>query len=333
MKFKTFLLREESRPSIKATGHSAERHKAAYIDPFVGSEEHSHKLSGKVDDLEKGHSVRITHAHVEDGKTHVRFQAHGKGDKEYSAPASKLQKPGKAPPNQGHSYEENLVAKLHKHGIARPETAGSTAGSDMTLIRMHKILANKKKQKITGEIKQEANKAAFGQITLRHTEKHGWHIPEKNRQNRPTFAKHAEEMLDSKHPEHSHMTVRQYMNKHHHPDNPEKPKPDAARAKTFTVDHHNMHPAEAYLQDHHVDVLQIGGGHGLYKAGKHDPTGHGLPRLKGPGRFTIRQKTDNPSSRTIQFSPRTKTELPKSHVNLDHDEHIAKFAHSMGHHD
>ena len=123
-----------------------------------------------------------------------------------------------------------------------------------------------------------------------------------------------------------------HMNKHH-PDPEKEHTTESGRAKTIEIKHPNLHPAEGYLKDHHVHVLQVGG-HGTYKVGHKDETGHGLPSISGKGKWRIREKQKgNKSARTVAFHPDGVKGLNKSHVDLDNDEHLHKFKKTLGHND
>ena len=119
--------------------------------------------------------------------------------------------------------------------------------------------------------------ASMGQLTIHHTKEKGWHIKDAQKAKRPEYAKHIEKSGILKH-----------MNKHE-PD-PEKSETTASgRTKTIEIKHPNLHPAEGYLKDHHVHVLQVGG-YGTYSVGNKDETGHGLPNISGKGAWRIREK-------------------------------------------
>jgi hypothetical protein len=199
------------------------------------------------------------------------------------------------------------------------EAAGASAGNDFDLHdkrtgEVHKGRVHNENEvggkTLLGETKI-GKTAAFGQLTIAHDpKKGGWHIPEKNRANRPTYAKHVLQK-----------GILEHMNKYHKPDVTVK------RAKDALFEHDNLDPANSYLKDHHVDVLQVGK-HGTYKVGTKDKTGHGLPKIKGRGQFRVYQKTGDPLKRMIQFKVK---HLEKSHVDLDNDEHLANMAKTLGH--
>jgi hypothetical protein len=161
----------------------------------------------------------------------------------------------------------------------------------------------------------------MGQLTIHHTKEKGWHIKDTQRAKRPEYAKHIEKSGILKH-----------MNKNH-PDPEKEQSTSSGRAKTIEIKHPNLHPAEGYLKDHHVHVLQVGG-HGTYKVGEKDETGHGLPSISGKGKWRIREKQKgNKSARTVAFHPDGVKGLNKSHIDLDKDEDLHKFKKTLGHKD
>jgi hypothetical protein len=302
-----------------------------YIDPHVGSELPTHEIAKDHGSIQSGSKVRlhkletktvgnkkILHAHVEDEH----------GNKEV-VPVTKLKKPGEPRKNAGFDYEDQFIEHLKKHGLMKPEAkgAGSTGGNDFHLI--NKRTNNKIKGRVNSTVDSESNKdinfgetkkdasAAFGQITAHYHPTKGWHIPDSSRANRPRYAAEVEKsgILD-------------HLNKYHHPDKVEKTA--SGKAKNVVLSHDNMKPAEEYLRDHHVDVLQVGS-HGTYSVGDKDKTGHGLPRLKGRGLWTVRQKTLNANHRTIQFQPHGARGLERSHVDIGKEDDMKKFKKSLGH--
>jgi hypothetical protein len=212
---------------------------------------------------------------------------------------------------------------MKHHGIMpkNMKGAGSTGGTDFAV-------HNKKKGEfhaasVTGSLLNGETKngttAAMGQLTIHHTKEKGWHIKDSQKQKRPEYAKHIEEsgILD-------------HMNKHH-PDPEKEPTTTSGRSKTIEMKHPNLHPAEAYLKDHHVHVLQVGG-HGTYKVGEKDETGHGLPSISGQGKWRIREKQKgNKSARTVAFHPDGVKGLNKSHIDLDKDSDLHSFKKTLGH--
>lgn len=331
----SLFLTEESRGTIKSTGKESTRHIGKYITPYLpGKELHgegTHTIAKDVGGLSTGDKVAI-HGHIEQPKKngdiehHVLVSKTGSSEK-VLIPASKLQKPGELTTNLGHKYESDFIDHLKKHGIMPKEAqgAGSTAGTDF-------VVENKKKKAnhsgrvsstdkiFHGETKADTT-AAFGQLTISHTPEKGWHIGDKARANRPEYAAAIEKAGILKH-----------MNKNFDPDKHEIPTTASGRAKSLSIKHDDLKPAEAYLKDHHVHILQVGSGYGTYSVGEQDQTGHGLPRISGKGKWTIREKqAGNKRARTVMFQPDGVKGLDKSHVNLDNEDHVASFKKTLGH--
>lgn len=317
----------EARGKISASGADAEAHVKKYIMPHIGSKTPTHTLASEHGDLPKGSHVKIhgveKHYNLVTGKHQTHVHVEDEVGNHHTMLASKLHKPGEAPENKGHDYENKFVARLKHHGIMphHMSGAGSTGGTDFAV-------ENKKKGKfhagsvqgglLNGETKNGVT-AAMGQLTIHHTKEKGWHVGEAAKKKRPEYAKHIEKsgILD-------------HMNKHEpHPE--KSSSTESGRAKTTVIKHPNLHPAEAYLKDHHVHILQVGG-HGTYRVGDHDETGHGLPKISGKGEWRIREKQKgNKTARTVAFHPEGKKGLNKSHVDLDNDEHMEKFKKTLGH--
>jgi len=309
---------------MSASGMDAARHVKKYVTPYLpGGEKHSKQGTHTLAD--SGESV-VLHSHqVENGKHSVTVSKVGSKVKS-TIPVNKLNKPGTKSENKGHQYETQTFKRFKQHGLvpAGHKPAGSTAGTDVPIL-------NKKKKEVhqgsivgtvhSGEVKLGTS-AAFGQLTIHHDpEKGGWHIPDKARQNRPQYASEIEKA-----------GIIEHLNKTHNPSKKGQVTTTASgKAKNVVMGHPNLHPAEAYLKDHGVHVLQVGEGHGTYRVGNKDVTGHGLPRMSGSGTWTVRQKTSNPSHRTIMFQPAGKKGLTPSHVNLDSDEHMHQFKKTLGH--
>jgi len=323
--FKSFLI-NEGRGKLTASGAIGDEHKKKYVDPHVGSGKFSHALASEHDDLPKGSSVKIHKVEHINGKIHVH--AEDETGNHHTIPISKLHKPGEAPPNKGHEYESKFVDRMKKHGIMPHHLsgAGSTSGTDFAV--EHKKKGSKSHfhagivsgHLLNGETKNGVT-AAMGQLTIHHTKEKGWHIKDSQREKRPKYAKAIE-----------HAGILYHMNAHHH--NPEKSETTASgRAKSIEIHHPDLKPAESYLQDHHVHVLQVGG-HGTYRVGTKDETGHGLPRISGEGKWRIREKQKgNKSARTVAFHPASVKALKKSHVDLDKDDHLEAFKKTLGHKD
>jgi len=319
MKTLDYLLNEEqemARGFIKGTGAEAARHERQYITPHIGSKEYTHTLGKAHDDVPAGAKLRIKKTEVLDGKLHV----HATDDQTRAThviPVSKLHKPGEVKANKGFAYEQQFVKRLKDRGLMHGEAAGFTSGNDFNLVN------KKTKTKHKGEVHDEGalqgetkagKTAAFGQLTIAHDpKKGGWHIPEEARAKRPGYADH----IKAK-------GIIAHMNKHHKPTGLVAGGP---LAKNVMFEHNDLEPANAYLKDHHVDVVQVGK-HGTYKVGDKDKTGHGLPPLTGTGQWRVRQKTADPLKRTVQFMVK---KADKSHVDLDNDEHLEAMAKTLGH--
>ena len=313
----------EGRGTLTASGSSGEDHKKRYIDPHVGSDKFSHVLAKEHDGVPAGSSIKIHKVENIKGKYHVH--AEDETGNHHVIPVSKLHKPGDEPKNKGHAYESTFVDRLKHHGVMPQHLsgAGSTGGTDFSV-------ENKKKgvfhagtvsgHLLNGETKNGVT-AAMGQLTIHHTPAKGWHIKDELRKKRPQYAEHIEKS-----------GIIAHMNEHH-PD-PEKEATTASgRTKTTEIKHPNLEPAHAYLKDHHVHVLQVGG-HGTYRVGDKDETGHGLPAISGKGKWRIREKQKgNKSARTVAFHPDGVKGLDKSHIDLDKDEDLGKFKKTLGHKD
>jgi hypothetical protein len=316
-------LLDEGRGKLTASGVAGEDHLFKYILPHLGSNEFTHTLAAEHEDLPAGSPIKLKGFDVIDKKIHVHAEDATGNDQ--LIPMSKLHKPGEAPPNKGHDYETKFVDRLKKHGIMPHHIlgAGSTSGTDFAI-------ENKKNKTmhpgvvsgslLNGETKDGVT-AAMGQLTIHHSKDKGWHISDKARQNRPKYAKAVEDagILD-------------HMNKYHA--EPEKEEETASgRAPTIAIKHPDLEPAHAYLQDHHVHVLQVGG-YGTYSVGKKDETGHGLPNISGKGAWRIREKQKgNKFARTVAFHPDGKSGLNKSTYDLDKDDDLFEFKKTLGHKD
>lgn len=325
----------EGRAPIKGTGVDAERQVSKYVTPFLpGGEQHdkqgSHALIGNHGEFAEGEKV-VLHGHKTEttlgGRTvhHVQVARPGSKKKTW-IPVSKLQKPGAAPTNKGFQNENAFVDYLKKHKLMDPneEGAGSTGGTDFTVINKkaktkHKGRATSE-ERFAGETKADTT-AAFGQLTVNYHPDKGWHISDKARALRPQYAAAIEKagILD-------HLNNTQDPTKH------DIPTTASGRTKTVQLDHPDLKPAEAYLKDHHVHLLHVGGGYGTYRVGAKDVTGHGFDRMSGEGRWTIREKqAGNKTSRTIAFSPKGVNGLKKSRHNLENEADINAFKKTLGH--
>lgn len=309
-----------------SAGVEAERHAKKYLDPIIG-DHNAVTVKKEHGSIPAGAKVTV-HGYGQDdkGKWHAHVSHDGK--KEH-VPFGKIEKPhSKEVSNKGFDYENNFVERLKKRGVmpSHVSAAGSTGGTDF-------VAHDKKKEshhlgKVTsstghslhlGETKL-GHTAAFGQLTIHHTDEKGWHISDRARSLRPRYAEEIEKA-----------GILEHMNKHvGHPSTVERTA--SGRAKNVMKDHPNLKPAEAYLQDHHVDILQVGQGKGTYSVGE-DKTGHGLPRISGQGQWRVREKarSKHGNTRTVQFMPKGAKGLKPSHVNLDKDEHLEAFAKTLGH--
>lgn len=324
--FKTFLTEKAGR--ISGSGAESARHKEKYIDPHVNSGQFTHILNVAHSRLEPGSKVQLHGSEWkhDSKKGNVLFvHATDEQGNNYTIPASKLQKPGTKSENKGHDYENKVIERLKSAGIMPKEMsgAGSTAGTDFVaenkrLKRQHKGKVQSESY-LNGETKNGVS-AAMGQLTITHEPKKGWHISDKARELRPLYASEVEKS-----------GILEHMNKNH--PNPHKDETTASgRAKSITIKHPNLDPGHAYLKDHHVDILQVGGGYGTYRVGDKDATNHGLPPISGKGKWTIREKQlGNKTSRTVMFQPDGKKGLNASHVNIDNDDHLEAFKKTLGH--
>jgi hypothetical protein len=179
---------------------------------------------------------------------------------------------------------------------------------------------------VTGEHKSNLT-AAFGQITLtRHPKTQKWHIDDKARAKRPEYASAVENAT---------VTVNGKRKKLlDHLNSSQKPgyKPPKGRttAEDITSDDHDLTPANAYMRDHHVDLVHLDS-HGTYRAGNSEKTDRhrlGLPSLQGTGKFRVRQKTINDNARTVQFNIK---KLEKSHTHIGTDDGANKMKKILGH--
>lgn len=321
-----YLLDEEiSRGFIKSSGAEAIRHHEKYIKPYIGSETPTHTLGKEHGELEAGTQVKIHGTEDVKGKAHVLVST-GESDKTHLVPVSKLHKPGEVQSNKGFDYENNFIEHMKRHSIMPKEVAGAgfSGGTDFVIQNpknksMQRGRVKAHENLFHGETKKDTT-AAMGQLTIRFHPDKGWHIPDDAREKRPQYAKAIENagILD-------------HMNKHYHPDTSKIETTASGRAKSIVLKHPNLDPAESYLQDHHVHVLQVGSGYGTYRVGKKDATGHGFPRITGKGKWTIREKqAGNKNARTVMFQPDGVKGLDKSHINLDDEEHVKSFKKTLG---
>lgn len=322
LSFKGYLI-ESGRGKLTASGAAGEEHVRKYINPHIGSEDFTHTLATEHEDLPAGSHIKIKKVMHVGGKIHV--DARDQAGNQQIIPISKLFKPGEAPKNKGHDYENKFVERLKQHNIMPQHLsgAGSTSGTDFAVENRKKEMMHPgtvNGNLLNGETKDGVT-AAMGQLTIHHTKLRGWHIGETARAKRPLYAKQIEDS-----------GILEHMNEHF-PD-PDKVETTASgRSKTVEIKHPNLDPAHAYLQDHHVHVLQVGG-YGTYSVGKKDATEHGLPNISGKGVWRIREKQKgNKSARTVAFHPDGKKGLDKSPYDLDKDEDLFAFKKTLGHKD
>jgi len=324
--FKNFRQKlDEARGFISSYGNEAEKHKMKYLDPYVGSENPTHEVGTKHENLKIGSKVRLHSVYTGNDKKNYAVVS-GEDKKQVTIPVSKLLKPGEEKVNLGTKYESDFVDRLRKHGLVpeKFQAAGSTAGADVMVLNKKKNITHPGRvmsgdSVFQGEVKQDIT-AAMGQLTIRHNKEKGWHIPDDARAKRPKYAAEIEKA-----------GILEHMNKTI-PDPNTAETTASGRAKSIVLKHSDLSPADAYLQDHHVDFVQVGSGFGTYKVGDKDKTEHGLPGLRGNGKWTIREKqAGNKNSRTVMFQPDGKKGLIKSHVNLDDDKHLEDFKKTLGH--
>lgn len=304
--FKTFL----GEAKLTASGARGQYDADKYITPYKNNSD-SHRLSGPVDGLDHTKPVSVHGYEVKDGKYHATVSQNGV---KRSVPFSKLHKPIETK-NAGFDVENRLVAHLKKHNLMPKEAsaAGSGAGNDFILHNRKTNVMHPGKEALADVLKGEVKKdksGAFGQLTIHHTPEAGWHIKDRNRANRPEYAKRVQKHVIS------------YLNKHHR---------DGNVPGDVNIPHPDLEPANAYLRDHHVDVLHIGS-HGTYSIGK-DKTGIGLPEFKGKGgNFRVRKKNQfaKENSLTVQFQMSSVKSLEKSPVNLENEDHLPKIKKALG---
>jgi len=315
----------EARAQLAGSGSRGDYDKKKYVEPHIGSKEFTHTLAKEHEDLPAGSRVKIHGVSQKTDESH-KYHVHVEDEQggHHVIPMSKLRKPGEEPKNKGHEYESSFVDRLKKHGIMPHHItgAGSSAGTDFAVENKKKKTLHAGKVEgnlLNGETKNGTT-AAMGQLTVRHDpKKGGWHIPDEARKKRPLYAKHIEKS-----------GIIDHMNKHMQPDKDHETTA-SGRTKTVVIKHPNLDPADAYLQDHHAHVLQVGG-HGTYRVGGKDETGHGLPKVSGKGQWRIREKqTGNKNSRMVAFHPDGVKGLNKSHIDLDKDEDMEKFKKTLGH--
>jgi len=331
-------LQEEVKSSnvrLKASGVDAARHAKTYVTPHVGSSEETHHLALDSGHLKQGESVRIVKHEVDDsGKHHVHIAKAG-SNKTVRVPQSALFK-NKQTANKGFEKEGVLAKHLQKHGLMKRAGAGFTAGNDFELHDKRtdgKIQGSSgehsekggNSRAIQGEHKSDIKSTAFGQLTVTpHPVTGKWHISDGTRAKKPEYAASIEKAT-IKGPDGKTRKILDHMNKYDPPGTTNKTGGHS--------DPTDLHPAHAYMRDHHVHVAHVDS-HGTFNAGlsEHsDVHNTGLPTMKGAGRFRYRQKqTSNPNSRSIQFGI---TSLNKSHTDIGTDEGAKKIKARLGHTD
>ena len=322
--FKEYL--KEARGFISGSGQEASRHYDKYVKPYINHDEYTHVLGRAHSRLSIGSMVRILPIQPElDKRGTLNVHCVDKEGNNNLIPVSKFYKPGAEANNAGLKYENDFIDILKKDNLMPQDAqgAGSTDGTDFVLLNRKTNEKNKGRvidgeQLLNGETKNGV-RGAMGQLTLVWDEKLKWHFTDEAQTRRPLYAK---AIADA--------GIITHLNRVC-PNPFEAEETASGRAKNITINTDNMNPAIAYLNDHHVDVLQIGDGFGTYRVGERDKTGCGLPALSGKGRWTIREKNaGKKTSRTVMFQPANKTSLVKSHFNLDNAADRATMKKSLG---
>jgi hypothetical protein len=316
---------------IRASGADAERQVKKYIHPYLpgaakaGND--THTLAKSAEGISAGAPVSIHSHSVEDGVHHVTVSS---GKTKVKIPVNKLNKPVAAK-NRGLVQEGQLADHLRKHGLMEGASAGFTAGNDFHLIdkrgaKQKKIRGSEgfsaKGEGIQGEHKSDIRTTAFGQLTLtRHPKTQKWHISDEARAKRPEYASAIEKASITV--EGKKKSLLQHLN--------DTEPPGTVNKTGFHSDETSLHPAHAYMRDHHVDVIHIDS-HGTYRAGQSEQKDRhklGLPTMEGMGKFRVRQKqASNPNSRTAQFSIK---KLNKSDVHVGTDDGAGEIKKRLGH--
>jgi hypothetical protein len=338
-RFSVFMkLQEEVQSSTKrlaAKGARAEYDANKYVKPHVGSEKATHHLALDHGDIKSGDSVKIHKHEIDSSGNHFVHVSKENSTKTVKVPQSSLLK-NKKTTNKGFEKEGALATHLQKHGLMKRGGAGFTAGNDFELHdhRTNKTIRGSSgehhehggsSRAIQSEHKSDIKSTAFGQITVtKHPKTGQWHISDNARAKRPEFAK-AVESSKVKSSDGKTRSLLDHMNKYDPPGSTNK--------SGGYSEHTDLHPAHAYMRDHHVHVAHIDS-HGTFTAGASENKDHhdlGLPKMEGKGRFRYRQKqTTNPNSRSIQFGI---TDLKKSHTNIGTDEGVKKMKNKLGHPD
>ena len=339
LNFIRFLaLQEEVKSStvrLKASGADASRHAKKYITPYVGSSDETHHLASDAGHIKQGEAVRIDKHEIDDSGKHYVHVAKAGNNKTVRVPQSALLK-NKQAKNRGLANEGILAKHLQKHGLMKRAGAGFTAGNDFELHDKRtdsKIPGSSGEHHVTGgnpraiqgEHKSDIKTTAWGQLSVSpHPETGKWHISDKNRAKRPEYAASIEKATVTG-PDGKTRKLLDHMDKYDPPGTTNK-----TGGQSDTTD---LHPAHAYMRDHHVHVAHVDS-HGTFNAGlseKSDKNKTGLPTMQGTGRFKYRQKQpSNPRTRSIQFGIKT---LNTSHTNIGTDEGAQKMKARLGHTD
>jgi hypothetical protein len=300
-------------------GADAKRHAEKYITPYVGQKD-THTLKQDHGDIKAGEKVTVHGYHNESGKYHA-VVSKGSSQK-HDVPFSKINKPT-VQKNKGFDFESHLVNKLKQHGLMHGEGAGFTAGNDFHVINKKtgtKFKGKMAEHAVQGEAKKDLS-AAFGQASLKHDPKKGWHFTDQTKQKFPHYTAAIEK---------AHVTVgKKKIRLIDHVNSSFGAPTTAGKSKTNVYsDKTDLHPMHSYLKDHHVDLLHVGS-HGTFNAGlshEKDRTGLKLPKANGEGAFRVRQKHHN--SLTVQFNVK---KMDKSSVDISKDEHIDQIKKKLGH--
>lgn len=306
--------------TMVGSGPDAKRHAEKYITPYVGQKE-THTLKKDVEHIPAKTKVTVHGHKVIDGKHHAVVSGGG-STKKINVPFTHVNKPVVAK-NKGLDYESKFVKTLNKHGLMSGKGAGATSGNDFHLINKktgevhHGKVAEHAYQ---GESKKDLS-AAYGQASLSHHPKKGWHFADKTKERFPHYTSAIEKATVTVGKKK--VPLLKHVNSQFGTPHPEK-----KSSHNIYSDTTDLHPAHAYMKDHHVDVLHIGS-HGTYRAGlshHKDRTPLGLPKTEGEGRYRVRQKHRN--SLTVQFNIK---KLEKSSVHLDNPEHLNSVKKKLGH--
>jgi hypothetical protein len=324
----TDLRKKLNEATISTSEKDSDRHFEQYVRPYLpGNEKHgknTHKLAKDHDGIKAGEKLTVYGHKTIDGKRHTLVSAESSPHKKLHVPNSKITKPEGSSKNKGINYEGDLINHLKKHGLMHSNDAGAGGGSGNDFYLHDKNKHVNHHGKHTGEVKQ-GKSAAFGQITLKHDDKKGWHVPDSGRENRKHFAA----SLENAHVTGSDGKKKKFLQ---HLNDTVKPQGKKGHNKSQNEysDDQDLGPIHHYLKDHHVGIIHIGT-HGTYRGGeyqKHDKTGVGFPELKGKGKFRARFRNNRPGI-FVEFKP--KHIDSKSHLDLMNSEHIKEIRHKLGH--